>query len=494
MNCVERQLHLIEERAVLEKDLTIERFTQSIEIADGAPRLDFVREDARFKFGNTLFRALLIAAHRRLNYGIYEQDAWVVSVRLGANYSYVSPAIPQRPFSRTTGALDAFAAVTERLHINDEAAPGTTVAVRGWLIDAERGAVESAWLEVGDALIPIGLNRDRVDVARAYGAKDHGGRRTGFDATVMLPNDVAPGMHDVRVIGKSKSGHGLYAAVDRRVRIAFPRRPARQMNAFAEKRPAFVRLNDTIGAAYTHGRGAHTVRGESSLHVYGFFEDVLTLHVTAESAGNGPVSAWEFPCDSLGHFDATLWTSGIELGLYELTFANVEPDGRATPLARCWIEIAGQHYIPPLHLQPLRTAPLAEITHFSDGGQRYSDDSPGELVAGRPIAVAGWCLDPVTATAPLADYVEIDGERPIPLSHGLLEPRQASNHTNALCGFGGIIDTTRLIAGEHHLRILASLASSGVGWHIVDDRRVQLADHPDFAIARLRPGQTGAGT
>jgi hypothetical protein len=71
-------------------------------------------------------------------------------------------------------------------------------------------------------------------------------------------------------------------------------------------------------------------------------------------------------------------------------------------------------------------------------------------------------------------YAGVDGKRPVPLSHHLPDPRTRAG--SARCGFGGIIDTTRLEAGDHRLRLLAA-AVSGSGWYVIDDRTLTLADH-----------------
>jgi hypothetical protein len=361
---------------------------------------------------------------------------------------------------------------TEMPHLPNEAAAGTDVDVRGWIVDPDNMRVEAAWLDIAGSTVPIELNRTRVDVARTLGAEDRG-VGFGFDTTVRLPDDVPPGLHDARIIGRTFAGRGVYAQTSQRVRIAHSRRAPRQFINGDAAPPFSVRVGDTQAAPHTLGRGAHTIRQESSLRVSGLVEHARSLHVVATPAA-GPAEAWEFTTDDGGRFDATLWTGGLERGLYELVFSLPREDGAAMPVAACSIEVAGPHYIPPLHLRPLLTTPVAEIRWYGDAGARAASASAETLTSGRPIGIAGWCVDPVASEAPLAVYAEIDGGRPVPLSHHLPDPR--GGDSTLRCGFGGIVDTTRLAPGEHRLRLLA-VAVSGAGWYVIDDHLFVLADH-----------------
>jgi hypothetical protein len=63
-------LHLIEERTIALGDTpSLERLAKPEEVTGRAARFDFVLQDAFFKRGNALRRALSIAAHRGSNYG-----------------------------------------------------------------------------------------------------------------------------------------------------------------------------------------------------------------------------------------------------------------------------------------------------------------------------------------------------------------------------------------------------------------------------------------
>jgi hypothetical protein len=393
----------------------------------------------------------------------------------------VPHAIPSRPFTRSLGSLDAFVAQTEMPHLNNEAAPGTEVAVRGWIADTGKKRVDAAWLDISGHAVPVELTRNRPDAARTLGMDDREGKGTGFEGLIVLPDDLSPGLHEARVIGRAGSGRGVYGQDFQRVRVCFPQRAPLQLAPANSKSEFTIRVSDTQSAPHTLGRGAYTVRQESSLRVSGFVEAARELHVVARPQA-GDSKAWQFPCDADGRYDATLWTGGLERGLYELTIGVPESDVRARAIGRCWIDIAGPHYLPPLHLMALRTPPMASVMHFGDAGPQDSEDPSEGLVAGHPIGIAGWCLDPVAVAPPLAVYVELDGQRPIPLSHHLLDPRPGKDPSAVRCGFGGIVDTTRFEPGAHRLRVLA-VAVSGTGWYVIDDRRFALADHRSKAGA-----------
>jgi hypothetical protein len=387
----------------------------------------------------------------------------------------VAIPIPSRPLIRTSGALDSFLARTAAPHLNNEAAPGSSIEVSGWIVDLKCNALAAAWLDIAGIAIPIDLNKSRRDVARIIAASDHDGKKMGFEAVVTVPESVAPGMHDARVIGRSTKGASLYAEFAQRVRIAHPHcEPSPETTP---GRPVAFRIRtvDTQAASHTLGRGASTIRQESCLRVSGLVQDARAVQVTATSA-IGCKTAWQFACDESGVFDATLWTAELDRGLLTLSFGRIEDDRSVTAVASCEVDIAGPHYLPPLHLTSLLTPPVGEVVHFADAGTRGALSPPRAFTAGRPIGISGWCLDTAAACPPLAVYFEIDGKRPVPLSHHLLDPRPGHDPIALRCGFGGIIDTTRLHPGEHRLRILGA-AVSGAGWYVLDNRQFALNDH-----------------
>ena len=350
----------------------------------------------------------------------------------------------------------------------------------GWIIDTQHDAVEHAWVDIAGIGIPVTLDRNRHDVARAWTTRDREGKRMGFAAEISLPETIPPGSYDARVIGRTKAGGGVYGATERRVTIAVPRCAPKVAAIPAEPAAFDLRIRDTQPAPPTLGRGAHTIRQESSLRVTGHVDGTERIHVIARSATNERV-AWEFPCGPDGRFDAVLWTGDLERGLYDLSLCRVADDV-VTEVARCGFDIAGPHYLPPMHLTAMHSPPQADLSVFGNvgalavgGGARRNT-----LVAGKPIGIAGWCIDPASAMAPLAVYVHVDDKRPVPISHHLLDPRANHDPEKLRCGFGGIIDTTRLEPGAHHIRILAA-AVSGSGWYVVDERDIELADHRSTA-------------
>lgn len=344
----------------------------------------------------------------------------------------------------------------------------------GWIVDTRNEDVEEAWVDFGGTAVPVDLQRHRADVATVLGMQDRYGARVGFHASAVLPQSLAPGTYDVRVLGRSHTGTGLYSENARRVTIGYPRTVSRSLCEPDRHIDFAIRVRDTQTAPYTLGRGASTIREEASLRLSGFVEGGVLLHIVATPDVGAPV-AWDIPCDPGGRFDAVLWTGGLERGCYALAIGRDE-GSRVVAVARAGFDIAGPHYLPPLHLSQMFDAPLGELTSLADTGPRGSLTTSGPLIAGRPIGLSGWCLDPAAMAPPLAVYVEVDGKRPVPLSHHLADPRAAEPLIAVRCGFGGAIDTTRLDPGEHRVRTLA-LAFSGVGWYVIDDRKILLEDH-----------------
>jgi hypothetical protein len=361
-------------------------------------------------------------------------------------------------------------------HIVNEAAPGTRVSLSGWITTPDKTSVDDAWVDLGGFTIPLMLDAARPDVARVLALADRDGRKIGFTTVVALPADLAPGLYEARVIGRLRGGTGVYAETAQRLLIAQPCVEPRPLERAHGPVDFDIRIRDTLTAPYTLGRGAFTIRQEASLHISGFVEDADRLHVVAKSGGRNPV-AWEFSCTARGRFDAKLWTGNLECGLYDLTIARIDGD-RAVTVAHCGADIAGPHHLPPLHLTKLRTAPIAAITAFRDVGPAPAERMAQGLVAGRPIGISGWCLDAAARTAPNAVYIEVDGKRPIPISHRLPDPRLEVSAQTERCGFGGILDTTRLDPGKHHVSIMAG-AVSGAGWYVIDQRDIVLSDHRD---------------
>jgi hypothetical protein len=387
----------------------------------------------------------------------------------------VSHPLPARPFRRAAGSLDLFSAKSSTPHINNEAAPGIPVDVIGWIVDTENEALTHAWLDLAGVPIPLALDRMRDDGARSLITTNRDGIGFGFQQTIVIPEAVPPGIYDARVLGRTRNGGGVYAENVQRVRIAQPRCAPLPFIAPDAPTAPDIRVNDTQLASHTMGRGAFTIRQESSLRLSGSIVGARNLHAVASSPANAAV-AWDIPSDAGGRFDAALWTGDLERGLYDVTLCSRDHADRLLAVATCSIEIAGPHYVPPLHLTDLLSVPLGSVTRFADGGPRASTDAPPLLVAGRPIALAGWCLDPAATAPPLAVYVAIDGSRPIPLSHRLRDPRSNADPESPRCGFGGIVDTTRLEPGDHRIRTLAA-AVSGAGWYVIDERTISLHDH-----------------
>ena len=302
--------------------------------------------------------------------------------------------LPSRPFGRTHGSLDAFVARLQARHIADEAAPGMDVDISGWIIDPELTRVEAAWVEIAGRSLRVDLDRKRPDVAKAYTLKDRSGAGIGFTTVIHLPKDIPVGIHEARVVGRKSTGGGVYSESARRICIACPRVAPRRVDGIADVSGANVRVGDTQSAPYTLGRGAETVRAESSLRLRGRVSGAARLHVTAVPKA-GEIAAWEVCCAEDGRFDAVLWTGDLERGLYQLTVATVDSDERATAVRWCEIAIAGPHYLSPLHLGRLHSSPHAGIMHYADAAPRPGSTATNRFIAGRPIAVAGWCLDPV---------------------------------------------------------------------------------------------------
>ncbi len=381
--------------------------------------------------------------------------------------------LPSRPFGRTHGSLDAFVANIATRHIGDEAAPGIDVDIGGWITDPEGAPVGAAWVDIAGVTMPVVLDRKRPDVARAFRLSDSSGSGLGFTTTIQLPADMPAGTHDARVVGRTATGQGVYGESLRRVVIAQAQVAPRRSDEIGDAPAATLRVGDTQSGAYTLGRGAETIRAESSLRLRGRVPGATRLHVTATPPG-GNATAWEFPCGEDGRFDAILWTADLERGLYTLAVATCDDDGRVAAVRWCEIAIAGPHHLPPLHLGLLRTSPDAGLVHYADASPRSTPDAGDRCIAGHPIAVAGWCIDPVAQRPALAVYVAVDERRPVPIAHHLPDPRPAGSE--ARCGFGGIIDTSHLDPGPHRVRILGA-AVSGTGWYVVDERTIDLADH-----------------
>ena len=409
-----------------------------------------------------------------------DQDALAVKSAGKTKRRLVPAAFPSRPFARVSGSLDTFIAKLDMPHLPDEAAPGAEVELSGWILDPNHRAVDAAWIDIAGFTVPIKLNKARPDVARGMSMIDRLGRGTGFEDVITVPWDVSPGLHEIRVIASTRSGRGVYAKSSKRIRVAYAREAMPLELNVAERRSFTLRITDTQRAPYTLGRGAHTIRQEASLRISGTAPDVEAVSVVALPMVGDAVS-WRFPNGANGNFDAMLWTGGLERGLYELIVGAVALDSasRAAPFARCFIDIAGPHYIPPLHLNALRTPPQGEIAVFVDAGITSEGKFSSTFTAGRPIGIAGWCLDPAAKSPPLAVYVEIDGKRPIPLSHHLPHRTSVKEAEEQRSGFGGIIDTTRLEPGRHTVRVL-SLAAGGAGWYILDQRSIELLGTADM--------------
>lgn len=383
-------------------------------------------------------------------------------------------ALPLRPFIRAKGALDSVVAVSAVPHIKNEITAGVPVHVSGWLVDDRREAVEQAWIDVAGIAVPLELNRARSDVASVVAALDRTGSRFGFEAVTRLPSHLAPGIYDAYVVGLTRRGSGVYGENPCRISVANQRSLAKVQNRAKTEVCSRIAIRDTQLIARTLGRGAHTIREEASLHVTGFVEHARRIHVSARSQ-SGERFAWEFSCESDGTFDAALWTGGMGRGLYDLLIGRDDAD-TVTAAAACKLEIAGRHLVQPSHLTKMRSAPVFELITYEDAGVTYMPRRSCGLTAGRPIAVSGWCLDPASGTPPLSVCAEVDGQRPIPLSSRLPNPRAQGGRELLMSGFGGIIDTERLEPGEHEINLLAA-AVSGAGWYVIDSRCVTLLDH-----------------
>ena len=384
-----------------------------------------------------------------------------------------APSVPSSPLQRTIGSIDAFVGKTDTPHIGEEATVGIDIDTRGWIADPRGEPVIAAWVEVAGFAVPIRLDRTRPDVASAHQMVRRSAE-VGFETVVRLPQGVPPGSYMARVVGETKAGFGVYGDSTRRVRIAHARssggREERQATSVRSGQFA-IRVSDTQLERHTLGRGRHTIRQEASLRLVGRIEEKTTLRVTAEPL-SGATCFWEFECQKNGDFDVTLWTGGLQRGLYPLAIAAAG-DATLEPIAWLAIDIAGPHYLPPMHLNRLRTPPAAELLYFADAAPRAHVELAEEYVAGHPIGVAGWCLDPVARMPVLAVYFQVDDFRPVPLSHGLTDPRPGGE---SQCGFAGMIDTARLDPGMHVIRILGA-AVSGAGWYVISERQIELADH-----------------
>ena len=305
---------------------------------------------------------------------------------------------------------------------------------------------------------------------------DARGTAVGFETVLRLPMGVPVGLHDVSVIGRTASGSGVFGKAPEKVRIVHPCADLLTLNLPAGHpyTTQSLRIGDTQHAPYTPGRGAFTIRQESSLRLSGRSEGEEALYVSATPTVGGSV-AWKFNCDRNGRFDAALWTGALKRGLHRMSIASVRNDG-ASIEPGIWFEfdIAGPHHLPPMHLTTLRTPPKACVMHFANAAPRETPEPNKTLVAGQPIGVSGWCLDPVAGSPVLAVYFQVDGLRPVPLSHHLRDPR--TEPSTVSCGFGGIIDTTRLKPGIHSIRFLGA-AVSGAGWYVIDERTVELNKH-----------------
>lgn len=379
--------------------------------------------------------------------------------------------IPEKPLRRTFGSLDAFIARTKKHHLPFEAAPGVEIELRGWILDPDRERVDAAWIELGDSLLPLEVTRERHDVAHAWSMTDRSGGGTGFEHPLVLPDDLSPGLHDARIVARTRSGE-MVASDHRLIGIAHPRRLPRPFADRFDDRPSTIRIGDTQTGRHSLGFGPHQIRQEGSLRITGRFEPETRLGVIAESLIDAV--GWEFDVLDDGRFEAILWTGDMERGVYRLIVGSVTDDGPLVPLARCAIAITGPHHHAPLHLPRLITKPAGEIIIFEDAALRPEITAPA-FISGREIAIAGWCLDPVANEAPLAVYLEIDDLRPLPLSCNLPAPPESGSDRR--CGFGGVFETTRLDPGDHRLRILAC-AVSGAGWYVLDERTLALGDYP----------------
>lgn len=380
---------------------------------------------------------------------------------------------PDRPPRRTLGALDVFLARTQKHHLPFEAAPAVEIDVRGWIIDPDHKRVDAAWLALGDTLIELEVNRERHDVAQTWSMTDRTGSGTGFEYSLVLPDDCEVGLHEARIFARTQSGKRVISEGSRRIRIARPRRLPRAVDLTqSDDRQLTIRIGDTQPGRHSAGFGSHQIRQEASLQLTGRFQPEARLAVIAQSLVE--TVAWEFDVPEDGRFAATLWTGDMERGVYRLLVGSVTDDGPVVPIAYGAIAIAGPFHHAPLHLPRLLTQAPAELLIFEDAGIRREPTAPA-FVAGRQIAIAGWCVDPVAHEAPLSVYVAIDDLRPIPLSHHL--PSPPSSDSDHLCGFGGVIDTTRLEPGDHRMSILAC-AVSGAGWYVADERTLTLSDYP----------------
>ena len=388
---------------------------------------------------------------------------------------------PLGPLQRSFGSIDGFVGQTEAPHLGDEAATGIDIDVRGWIFGPRSEPVAAAWVEVAGVTVPVELDRVRPDVAAAHSLRDRQGSGIGFETVIRLPHGIQPGIYDAHVIGKTKESVGVRGDRSRLVRIAqapVVYDPAEYDSAdppYAMRpttRKTAIRVSDTSLGSYTLGRGRHNIRQEASMRLNGQISNATTVRIIAKPPA-GSILGWEYECGPQGNFDVALWTGGLERGLYPLTVTAIDEAGVET-IGHLSIDIVGPHHLPPMHLNNLRTPPDAAIIHFADAGVRDYGAMDKHFVAGRPIGVAGWALDPVARLPLLAVFLQIDDLRPVPISSGLADPRVVAS--NCRCGFGGTVDTARIEPGIHTFRVLGS-AVSGAGWYIIDERQVELDDH-----------------
>lgn len=343
-------------------------------------------------------------------------------------------------------------------HQTGEVHTPAPIDVRGWITDEDRNPVRQAWLLMADFAAPLPLNQARPDVAKLVVLADQGATEVGFGTRIALP-EIVPGRYEATVVARNADGDGLYAGWSQMVTVATSSTPVASRASFTNLPPLETcDIRDT--GAMDADRRLLVVREETLLCITGRAAGARTLTVTAFRVGAPSGVGWTCAADDGGAFVGRLWTADLARGLYHLVITALDENGRAVAGSQAYVEVSGRVPLPARHLPPFITPSHGEVHDLVDAGIRPLDD-PGTLVSGRPIAISGRCTDPVAGGRLTPIYAELDD--------GLVFLLHADEF-----GFGGILDTRELAAGEHRLRVFG-LAATGNGWYVVEQRAFHLA-------------------
>jgi hypothetical protein len=333
--------------------------------------------------------------------------------------------------------------------------PGDMVVVRGWAYDPA-APITAVFAVVGTERHPLKHGLFRSDLVNVFGA---GAAQAGFEGAFGTSAGLAKtGTVLVNVSLKDGSEETLEPVREWVTPSSPLELQAIQTGGSTPGRLRFVR--DTLTDGYPFGwSGRRTIRRNTLLHAEGWMvaESGRAPDRVLAQLRNGD-HAWVFATDRIADGEATALfpqaervTSGFRLiadtrefqpGLYELRMlAEFGADLRTGPSASFQIAPA-LPYAAPLFL------PVA----FEAAQCAIEQCAPLDVLAGEPIAIKGYAIDPATRSSGRV-YVAFDDYPPMPIASEL--PRgDLTSLADPDAGFAGIADTGDIPPGKHVLRIL----------------------------------------